>query len=216
MSDLNYTLIGDGTSDKALLPILTWLLRKLGVKVAIQPKWANLGQVPNPPKKLEDKITTAINIFGKCDILFIHRDAEREPQSKRVAEIRTAEMLVSKSIQIPPIVCVVPVRMTEAWLLFNEIAIRQAASNPKGRQELNLPKINEIEGIADPKKRLIEILTKASSDRSRRRKEERIPIARLAELIDDFEPLRKLSAFQELEQELKSTLISHQWISMKI
>ncbi len=30
--------------DGALLPILNWLFRRLGVKVAIQPEWANLRQ----------------------------------------------------------------------------------------------------------------------------------------------------------------------------
>jgi hypothetical protein len=34
---------------------------------------------------------------------------------------------------------VVPVRMTEAWLLADEFAIRSAPGNPNGTQSLDLP-----------------------------------------------------------------------------
>lgn len=35
MNELRYTLLSDGPSDRALLPILTWLLRQNGVTGAI-------------------------------------------------------------------------------------------------------------------------------------------------------------------------------------
>lgn len=35
MNEIRYTLLSDGSSDKALLPILTWLLRLHGVECAI-------------------------------------------------------------------------------------------------------------------------------------------------------------------------------------
>ena len=37
MSDLHYTLVSDGTSGPALIPILTWLLLTNGVKLPVQP-----------------------------------------------------------------------------------------------------------------------------------------------------------------------------------
>jgi hypothetical protein len=40
MRELRYTLLSDGPSDRALLRILTWLLRTHGVEMAIQPDWA--------------------------------------------------------------------------------------------------------------------------------------------------------------------------------
>lgn len=42
MRDLRYTLVADGSSDVALLPILTWLLRRNGVALSIQATWADL------------------------------------------------------------------------------------------------------------------------------------------------------------------------------
>ena len=94
--------------------------------------------------------------------------------------------------------------MVESWLLFNEDAIRKVVGNPKGRQELNLPKISEIEKIVDPKETLENLLTSASFP-NRRGKKVNIPsnyCVRIAEEIDDFAPLRNLSAFQKLEKEL--------------
>jgi hypothetical protein len=44
--------------------------------------------------------------------------------------------------------------MTEAWLLIDEKAIREAAGNPKGRQPLNLPKPSKTEELSDPKETL--------------------------------------------------------------
>jgi len=198
MLEIRYTLITDGSSDQALIPILTWLLQDIGVNYPIQAEWADLRRLREPPKKLDERICQSIELY-ECDILFIHRDAENEPRQNRVQEIRAAEKLVTKS---PPIICVIPVRMTESWLLFDEIAIRKAAGNPHGKQGLNLPKISEIEKIPDPKAKLQDLLIKAS----KRKPKDRIPITRLAELIESFEPLRNLPAFQELEKELKTTL----------
>jgi hypothetical protein len=41
-----------------------------------------------------------------------------------------------------PVVCVVPVRMMEAWLLIDEMAIRRVAGNPNGRIPIELPVLN--------------------------------------------------------------------------
>jgi hypothetical protein len=46
MREISYTLLCDGSSDKALLPILTWLLRTHQVKCAIQANWADLRRLP--------------------------------------------------------------------------------------------------------------------------------------------------------------------------
>jgi hypothetical protein len=210
MNEIRYTLITDGSSDRALIPILTWLLRDIGVNIPIQSEWANLGRLRNPPNKLEDKILRSVEIYP-CDILFVHRDAERQPRENRVSEIHKAKSLLKDTISLP-IVCVIPIKMTEAWLLFDEIAIRKVAGNPKGKQELNLPKVTRIEKITDAKAKLKEIIINASSDHCRRRQDENIPIFRLAEMIENFEPLRGLTAFQELEKELKNILLSQQWI----
>ena len=104
MNDFKFTLIADGRTDDALIPILKWLLRNLGIN-APEPQLPILGNLRNPPKNLQDKIAIALDLFP-CNILFIHRDAEADenPIATRTKEIRKAEKLVKKSL--PPIVCV--------------------------------------------------------------------------------------------------------------
>ena len=90
---------------------------------------------------------------------------------------------------------IIPITMSEAWLLSNESAIRLAGGNPYSRCQLNLPKLSETERIADPKHTLFEQLRVASELTGRRlRKFDRNRArAQVAEYIDDFSPLRALT-----------------------
>lgn len=139
MKELAFTLVTDGSSDDVLLPILTWLLRANGVTMALQPVWADLRRAYLPRRAtLSDKLSTALGLYP-CDLLFVHRDAEREPRERRVDEIRRALVRLPPDLPQPKAVCVVPVRMQEAWLLFNETAIKHAAGNSAFRESLGLP-----------------------------------------------------------------------------
>ncbi len=205
MAEIRYTLVSDGPSDRALLPILTWVLREKGGVSLVQPEWADLRRLPRPPQSLSDRILWAIDLFP-CDLLFVHRDAEREDPESRYKEIRNALRKAAEQGFQAPAVCVVPVRMTEAWLLFDEPAIRLAAGNPNGKTPLNIPGLSIVEQITDPKVVLFEVLRKASGLAGRRLKkfnmaESRI---RITELVSDFSPLRKLSAFQKLEKDVSA------------
>jgi hypothetical protein len=214
MKELRYTLLSDGSSDRALLPILTWLLRVHHVKYAIQPIWADLRRLPKPPTKLLPRIISSLKLYP-CDLLFVHRDAEKEPREKRLTEIQEAIAQTIKSVPVPPAVCVVPVRMQEAWLLFDEAALRRASGNPRGRQILQLPTLTKLEERPDPKNDLYELLRQASGLTGRRLKN--FPVReraqRVAELIDEFTPLRALPAFQALEAELEQVIQEQGWYS---
>jgi hypothetical protein len=112
-----------------------------------------------------------------------------------------------------PYVCVVPVRMTEAWLLFDEIKLRLAAGNPAGTVQLSLPAFPRIEGLPDPKETLYRLLQNATELPPRRLKKFSHTQAfyRLAELIEDFSPLRQLPAFTSLEEDLQRVIASAGW-----
>src|SRR5437868_5724727 len=113
MSALRFTLVSDGGTDRALLPILRWLLIEHGIRGPIIEQWADLGRLRVPPKALADRIRTGIDLFP-CDLLFVHRDAETAPRENRLAEIGAAIPWMRDSGSLP-FVCVIPVRMTEAW-----------------------------------------------------------------------------------------------------
>lgn len=212
MNELSYTLLSDGSSDKTLMPILTWLLQQHIPNLPIQPNWSDLRRVPTPPKELFKKIQKSIELYP-CDLLFVHRDAEKAPLEERVSEITQAVSNANVDRQMSAVVCVVPIRMTEAWLLFEINAIRQAAGNPNGTVPLDIPPLSDVENLPNPKKVLRDKLRKAT-ELSAHRKERfntNRAIQRVPECIEDFSPLRSLSAFIALEDGLKRTIESQCW-----
>jgi len=201
---LRFTLLSDGPSDRVLVPHLVWLLKANGVEDEIHAEWAELRHLREVPKGLENRITKAIELYP-CDLLFIHRDAEKGSLEERKQEVLAA---LARIEEPPTSVCVVPIRMQEAWLLFDEAAIRRAAGNPNGRVKLNLPKMQSIEGVPDPKEVLNELLKIASEKTGRRLK--RFNASHSASLvsqyIEDFSPLAALSAFDSLNQDVRTTI----------
>ena len=80
---------------------------------------------------------------------------------------------------------------------------------------LPLPRLRDVEDIADPKDLLSSILREATGLGARRRRT--APISsytrRVSELIDDFSPLRELSAFQALETDIIQIIHERRWKS---
>jgi Domain of unknown function (DUF4276) len=212
MMEIRYTLLSDGSSDRALMPILNWLLQIHIEDCTIQSQWADLRRFDKSLRNtFEKRIRLSLELYP-CELLFIHRDAEKEPYENRVNEIRAAVNQAGSVVSVPT-VCVIPVRMTEAWLIFDIAALRQAAANPNGKNLLQLPDIRRIEDEPDPKKILYELLRQASGLPPRRLKRfaENDCTHRIAELIDDFSPLRAIPAFLALESELEEIIQIQGW-----
>ena len=200
MRRLTYTLISDGATDANLIPIVNWTLKERGGVSVANGTRAEFWRLATRPSSLDERITKAMELYP-CDALFIHRDAEGVAHGDRVAEIRTAVELAARSNCRLPSVGIVPVRMTEAWLLWNEEAIREAAGNPNGRSPLDLPPFNKLETRTDPKKHLRDALRQASELRGRRLKKfnESQAVWRIVDFLSDFSALRNLSAFVAFE-----------------
>lgn len=212
MSDLRCTVLSDGPSDIALLPILTWLLSQYVGSRSLDLSWADFRRLNRPPRALTDRVLMSINLFP-CDLLFVHRDAEGATRQARVDEIVRAREQALRHGPVPPVICVVPVRMTEAWLLSDEKAVRQAAGNPNGRQPLALPRVHELEAMPDPKATLRQLWREASDLRGQRLKRLRVAPDLLAGFIDDFSVLRGLPAFQALEADIERVTREAGWQS---
>lgn len=208
MSRIRYTLLSDGSSDRVLMPILDWLLHRLCPRFAIDPQWADLGRLRNPPKRLPERINLVLELYT-TDLLFVHRDAEKASLLLRKREITTA---LASHCQTPA-VCVIPVRMQEAWLLFDEMALRRASGNPSGRIPLQLPTISMVEALPNPKEMLYNLVCQASG-RSGARLKKLKPhqyVHRITEFIEDFSPLRELPAFQSFECDLEAVVHERGW-----
>lgn len=207
MKELRYTLLSDGSSDRMLLPLLDWLLQQHSSQ-SFRGDWADLARLPRPPVGLKERVSVCLELFP-CELLFIHRDAERVEHATRCNEIKTA----IEGMDIPPVICVVPVRMQEAWFLFSEESLRQAAGNPSATLELQLPSTSRVENLPDPKEILFEALRVASGLRGRRLQQfpVRARAHRLATLIEDFSPLMSVPAFALLSKEIERTLGENGW-----
>lgn len=214
MTGLRYTLLGDGSSDRVLMRVLAWLLRQHGVTGELLPQWANLDVATPKPRRLHERISSALRIYP-CELLFVHRDAEKDSHRTRRQQICDDLDALAASTTLPSAVCVVPVRMTEAWFLFREAesAVRAAAGNPQGRVALHFPRKAAIESLSDPKQKIQELLETASEKPARRLKDFRHGerFIRMAGLIDDFSPLRGIPAFDALEVELAQTIRAQGW-----
>jgi hypothetical protein len=198
---MRLTLLSDGTTDQALLPIIRWLVQQHST-APFEQNWADLRLLRHPPAKLSERVKHAVDLYP-CDLLVVHRDAEREPPAKRALEI--AEAIAGQPM---PIVSMIPIRMTEAWLMFDEAAIRRAAGCPNGTMALSLPGLKRAEAAPDPKELLHEALRTASNLSSGRRKHFQPDIRRLADLIEDFAPLLAVPSFRAAEASLCSALLS--------
>lgn len=198
ISEINYTLITDGSSDRTLMQIINWSLNDLFPQLPFKGVYADFASIYQKPKLLKDKIRIAKQYYP-FNLLFIHRDAESTNLDfidKRIDEIKSQIDDNSNNI----LVCVIPVKMMETWLLIDEYAIKRAAGNRNYRNVINLPRINSLETTQNPKDELHNILNEIAGKKRKLNTHKAIHL--VAEYITDFSPLRKLVAFNRFEEEL--------------
>ncbi|WP_338414638.1 hypothetical protein [uncultured Sphaerotilus sp.] len=193
------TLVADGSSDRVLIPLLEMLLDEHCPGPYRPP---HLVELPAGLSLIE-RIKQALDLYP-CDLLFVHRDAEKESSASRAAEIRHA---LEEIERCPSSMLIVPVRMTESWLLVEEKAIRAAAGNPSGKTPLGLPAITKLESLPNPKQVLFDALRTASElPASRLRKfypeEKRHGVTAQMD-VDSLARLRRLPSFQHLEHQIQ-------------
>ena len=211
MKVVRHTLVSEGTSDGNLIPIIDWTLREVAKVDLAKGARAEFWRLPSPPQSLAEKLSKAAELFP-CEILFIHRDADREPPDLRYQEIRGAVEMAATEGCVLPAVAVVPVRMLEAWLMLDEVAIRCAAGNPNGTVPLDLPSLRRVEDCPDPKNDLRRALRTASELTGRRLKKFNSAQAfwRVLDFVKDFSPLRQIPAYCRFEASIRE-MSSKDW-----
>ncbi|MEU2041732.1 hypothetical protein [Nocardia niwae] len=194
----------EGTSDLPLAEIVETLFIDRDVEVRLsKPDYALLGKVP---KDVASRVGAGLRLLGgPVDLVVVHRDADNAGPDERRNEIESAVRSVSDSVRAMP---VIPVRMTEAWLLLDEGAIRRVAGNPRGRTNLNLPSVRKIESVPDPKQLLQQCIITAADCTGRRREQvaKRFSEHRrqLLRSIDCSGPITQLPSWQQLVKDIES------------
>lgn len=194
--------LADGSSDEPLGEHLEVLCarRDLAVRVTTP----DLRRLPRPPgHRVADRLQAILDLGDIPDILFVHRDAEHQDPEQRFAEVDHAVARICSGL---PHVAVVPVRMTEAWLLLDEQSIREVAGRPNSTVDLGLPPVSGIETHPDPKSLLEYALETASGLTGRRQDRFRRRFGQhrrtLLQRLDIDGPVRQLKAWQALESAL--------------
>jgi hypothetical protein len=190
--------VAEGSSDAPLAAIVESLFLERGFIVRLSAP--DFGRLERTPKDVRSRISAGLALLGDgADVVVVHRDADGIGPNARRTEIETAVQEVGQEFALVP---VIPIRMTEAWLLLDEPAIRQVAGNPNGRMTLGLPTLREVERIADPKTYLRDCLLTASGAAGRRREmlRNRFPQHRrqLLERLDPKGKVTSLKAWQAL------------------
>jgi hypothetical protein len=193
VTTLSATVVAEGSSDRVLIPFIRFLLDEH----CPRPHRLQFAEgLPGGP--LDHRLRQAAEWFP-CEILFVHRDADRASVAERETEIeRASHDLRSRTIRI------IPVRMTESWLLLDETAIRRAAGNLSGTAPLGLPAPGRIEALPDPKDLLFRSLSTAKELGARRMRAFRPEAVRhrVAELMEDVSVLRRLPSFRHFEAQV--------------
>jgi hypothetical protein len=203
MQSVSLTLVADGASDRRMLMPLIEALMDQYCPGPFESRIADW--LPEGTKTTAERVKATVQ-FYPCDVLFVHRDAESAEPAQREAEIRHG---LEGLPAAPSLICVVPVRMTEAWLLTSEIAIRAAVGNPQGVAALKLPPLAKVESV-DAKVvllRALEVAKGLGPHRSRRFRPEAYR-HRVAELLDDLTQLRQLPSFNHLESQVRAHFLS--------
>lgn len=179
-------MVADGGTDRALIPLLEWAIHRLDPAVEIlEPEF----------RKRQGSVKDFLASYStSAMIVFVHRDAETAALDERLVEFTG----VVRNDVVP----VVPVRMTEAWLLVDGPAIAAAAGRPSA--VVSLPSIAQLEGLADPKDELeARLLAAAGPLTGRRLKKFRSSLddrrINVASRIADFGALEHVPAFARFQ-----------------
>jgi hypothetical protein len=188
---LSYVLVADGGTDRALVPIIDWAIHRLDPEVEILE--AEFRKRKGPVKEFLDAFETG------AMIVFVHRDGENANLENRLQEF--------DGVDRGDVVPLVPIRMTEAWLLVSAAAIAKAADRPGAA--ITVPSVQQLDTIANPKQLLEERLMQAAGNptgRRRKRFHQSIVDRRInvSSLVEDFSPLEAVPAFQRFQADLQA------------
>lgn len=186
---ITFSVVADGGTDRLLVPIIQWAIHRLDPQVEIlEPEFT----------KRSGRVKKFLSTYTSDSMLiFVHRDAENVTLEERLLEFEST----SRYNVIP----IVPVRMSEAWLLVDGNAIARAAGSSES--SVSIPRVSDLEGISDPKSQLDSLLLKAAGNPSGRRGksfrrsivERRVSVA---SFISDYSPLEDVPAFRHFQKYL--------------
>ena len=199
---ISFIFVCEGTSDAGLIQHLEVLCVKHGADEAMG-MYPDFSRLDLTDKSVSEKVAAALRLEPNANLIFIHRDADAPDPEPRYDDIHAHMKKVETTIKY---VAVVRVQETEAWLLIDEAEIRSIAENPKGTNNLRLPRISRIERTANPKEILKTAIADASETSGKRLRKINKKFSnkrrQLLERIDIEGDIEKLSSWQRLRHDI--------------
>ncbi|OAD20074.1 hypothetical protein THIOM_004244 [Candidatus Thiomargarita nelsonii] len=174
--------------------------------------------------KTGDRVQEILQAATKAagyNILIIHADADDKTDKKAFKErINPGFQSVQQDENeefCKNLVAIVPVQMTEAWMVADKEALKEELGTQKNNQELGLTfPLKQVEKIADPKSKIQEIIRIAFKDLPARRRKVQIsslysPLGQQVSL----DILEQLPSYLKFKTNLTNALIKLNYISLK-
>ena len=198
--------LGEGSSDEGIAGHIERIAYECGVEIAITVPKMEL--IPSDDKSVKSRLDAIRRLGGEYDLAIIHRDGDRDGREARLDEIRRA---VESVMLESAFAAVIPIRMTEAWLVLDEMALRTVAGNPNSKVPLPIPGAAEAERIADPKALLRDILVAAAELTGRKRRifQTHFPNHRrlLLQRLSADGPVRKLRSWKDFDRDVREAFV---------
>lgn len=218
MRALVTALYAEGPSDERFLPVL---IQRTAATILAE-RSAHAVEVLEPMLVTpQERHTQAENILAVArqvhgyHILFVHADADAPSRATTFQQrfepgLRQVQNAHHNGDPVcADLVPVIPVQMREAWLLADPQALIDVIGTNLSADVLGIPRYShQIEGLADPKQRLTDIIRHAFAQRSRRRRRWTIrefdePLAQQIALAQ----LQRLPSYQDFVADLTAALV---------
>lgn len=168
--------------------------------------------IPSQGKTFKEKVFQAAMTANQQGVmvLCVHTDADDSSDEKARTErilpsfeavLETEEENICRNLM-----AIVPIQMTEAWLLADEAVLLDAMMSSEPLRELGIE--NAPESYNDPKTKIKEAIRSAHQNKSKRHRQQ-VSISDLYGPVGqqcDLEKLRGLSSFQKFEEEVRQAL----------
>ncbi len=204
---LTIGIISEGVTDERFLPNI---IRKTFEELAFECNGEIEVYEPELIKKqgntFIEQVLNAATGNHWINILCVHTDADSSSDKKVFTEkilpaFDKIEKYEKENI-CKNLVAIVPIQMTEAWMLSDTQLLIDEIGTDKNLQDLELPKaLNEIENISDPKNTIENAIRIAFSEQSPRRK--RLSLGELYSPISQkvkLSNLKYLSSYNKFRQ----------------
>lgn len=222
MITLVLALMAEGPTDERFLPIIIQrtaekILRERSrfVVDVLEPIDLRKEIRPGTYKNQAERILLAAQHAAGYHALIVHVDADDRTHHDAIYErIQPGFDLVkaSKEDVCRQLIPIIPIRMTEAWMLADPEAFKEVVGTDVPTRNLGLPaRPHQVEAELDPKHQLRQAIKLASASRPRRRRRRGIRLGHLYEPLARQIRLERLSAvpaYQRFVDDLTACLIA--------